>query len=286
MAILSRKGGGQCMKKQWKIFWAICGSLAAIGVICCIIGVILGGSFFRSIVKDRDLDYITFEAENDLEVQGEEQQTFYGIKELDVDVSQVNVQLEEYDGRYLTVETVDIPDNVLNEISYTADESSLEIELEDSKRIKKLLSDNTKATIRIKVPSRSLQEADISVGAGSLYISQIQVEELKVEVGAGQAKIEQFVSNSAEFYCGAGEMQIAGEAESTEVECGVGSIIYQAKGREDEYKYQVESSLGEVTVGDRSYDGIGSGAEISRDGAKKELYIKCGIGQVQVEFQK
>ena len=255
------------MKKQWKIFWAICGSLAAIGVICCIVGVILGGSFFRSIVKDRDFDYITFESENDLEIKGEEQQTFYGIKELDVDVSQVNVQLEEYDGRYLTVETVDIPDNVLNKISYTADESSLEIELEDSKRIKKLLSDNTKATIRIKVPSRSLQEADISVGAG-------------------QAKIEQFVSNSAEFYCGAGEMQIAGEAESTEVECGVGSIIYQAKGREDEYNYQVESSLGEVTVGGRSCGGIGSGTEISRDGAKKELYIECGIGQVQVEFQK
>lgn len=274
------------MKKQWKIFWAICGSLAAIGVICCIVGVILGGSFFRSIVKDRDFDYITFEAENDLEIKGEEQQTFYGIKELDVDVSQVNVQLEEYDGRYLIVETVDIPDNVLNEISYTADESSLEIELEDSKRIKKLLSDNTKATIRIKVPSRSLQEADISVGAGSLYISQIQVEELKVEVGAGQAKIEQFVSNCAEFQCGAGEMQIAGEAESTEVECGVGSIIYQAKGREDEYNYQVESSLGEVTVGGRSCSGIGSSTEISRDGAKKELYIECGIGQVQVEFQK
>ena len=274
------------MKKQWKIFWAICGSLAAIGVICCIVGVILGGSFFRSIVKGRDFDYITFEAENDLEIKGEEQQTFYGIKELNVDVSQVNVQLEEYDGRYLTVETVDIPDNVLSEISYTADESSLEIELEDSKRIKKLLSDNTKATIRIKVPSRSLQEADISVGAGSLYISQIQVEELQVEVGAGQAKIERFVSNSAEFYCGAGEMQIAGEAESTEVECGVGSIIYQAKGREDEYKYQVESSLGEVTVGGRSCGGIGSGTEISRDGAKKELYIECGIGQVQVEFQK
>lgn len=274
------------MKKQWKIFWAICGSLAAIGVICCIVGVILGGSFFRSIVKGRDFDYINFEAENDLEIKGEEQQTFYGIKELDVDVSQVNVQLEEYDGRYLTVETVDIPDNVLSEISYIADESSLEIELEDSKRIKKLLSDNTKATIRIKVPSRSLQEADISVGAGSLYISQIQVEELKVEVGAGQAKIEQFVSNCAEFQCGAGEMQIAGEAESTEVECGVGSIIYQAKGREDEYKYQVESSLGEVTVGGRSCGGIGSGTEISRDGAKKELYIECGIGQVQVEFQK
>ena len=274
------------MRKRWKIFWAICGSLAAIGLICCIVGVILGGSFFRSIVKGRNFDYITFEAENDLEIKGEEQQTFYGIKELDVDVSQVNVQLEEYDGRYLTVETVDIPDNVLNKISYTADESSLEIELEDSKRIKKLLSDNTKATIRIKVPSRSLQEADISVGAGSLYISQIQVEELQVEVGAGQAKIEQFVSNSAEFYCGAGEMQIAGEAESTEVECGVGSIIYQAKGREDEYKYQVESSLGEVTVGGRSCGGIGSGTEISRDGAKKELYIECGIGQVQVEFQK
>lgn len=274
------------MKKKWKIFWAICGSLAAIGVTCCIIGVILGGSFFRSIVKDRDFDYITFEAENDLEIKGEEQQTFYGIKELNVDVSQVNVQLEEYDGRYLTVETVDIPENVLSEISYKVDESSLEIELEDSKRIKKLLSDNTKATIRIKVPSRSLQEADISVGAGSLYISQIQVEELQVEVGAGQAKIEQFVSNSAEFYCGAGEMQIAGEAESTEVECGVGSIIYQAKGREDEYNYQVESSLGEVTVGGRSCGGIGSGTEISRDGAKKELYIECGIGQVQVEFQK
>lgn len=274
------------MKKGWKIFWIICSSLAAIGVICCIVGVILGGSFFRSIARDRDLDHITFESENDLEIQGEEQQTFYGIKELDVDVSQVNVQLDEYDGRYLAVETVDVPENVLNEISYTADESSLEIELEDSKRIKKLLSDNTKATIRIKVPYRSLQEADISVGAGSLYIGQIEVEELQVEVGAGQAKIEQFASNCAEFHCGAGEMQIAGEAESTEVECGVGSIIYKAKGREEEYNYQVENSLGEVTVGDRSHGGIGSGSEISHDGAKKELYIECGIGQIQVEFQK
>lgn len=37
------------MKKGWKIFWGICGSLVAIGVICCIVGVALGGSLFGSI---------------------------------------------------------------------------------------------------------------------------------------------------------------------------------------------------------------------------------------------
>ncbi len=275
------------MKKGWKIFWGICVSLIAIGVICCIVGVALGGSLFGNISKDWSTNQKIFEETkaDSSETQGEEQQTFYRIKELEVDISDVNVQIDEYDGRYLAVETFDIPQTVLDEISYTTDESTLKIELKDSKKMKRLLSGNTKAMIRIKVPYHSLQEAEVSVGAGSLYIGQLQAKELQVEIGAGQAKVNQFTADCAEFHCGAGEMQMTGDAQKVNIECGIGSIIYQAKGAQEDYDYQIGSSLGEVTVGDRSFDGIGSGATISKDGAEKELYVDCGIGQVQVEFQ-
>lgn len=49
------------MKKGWKIFWGICGSLIAIGVICCIVGVALGGSLFGSISKDWSTNQKIFE---------------------------------------------------------------------------------------------------------------------------------------------------------------------------------------------------------------------------------
>lgn len=49
------------MKKGWKIFWGICGSLIAIGVICCIVGAALGGSLFGSISKDWSTNQKIFE---------------------------------------------------------------------------------------------------------------------------------------------------------------------------------------------------------------------------------
>lgn len=276
------------MKKRWKIFWWSCGGLAIIGVICCITGVILGGASYGKTLKSWKMDDENFQKLNAVssEIEGDEQKTFCGIEELDVEVSEVNVVIDEYNGKYLAVETSNIPESVLDEISYTADESELKIELKDSKKIKKLLSGNTEPTIKIKVPFYSLQEADISVDSGILQIGQIQTEELHVEVGAGQARVNRFVSDYAEFHCGAGEMQITGEADSTDIECGVGNVNYIVNGAENEYNYEVKSSIGKVSVGNDTSEGLNPKWRKWDDMAEKEINIECGLGEVRVEFKK
>lgn len=276
------------MKKRWKIFWWSCGGLAIIGVICCITGAILGGVPYGKALKSWRMDDDKLQKLNidSSDIEGDEQKTFCGIKGLDVEVSEVNVVIDEYNGKDLAVETSNIPESVLDEISYTADESELKIELKESKKIKKLLSGNTEATIKIKVPFYSLQEADISVGTGILQIGQIQTEELHVEVGAGQASVNRFVSDYAEFHCGAGEMQITGEAESTDVECGMGNVNYMVNGAENEYNYEVKSSIGNVSIGNDTSEGLNPKWRKWDDMTEKEINIECGIGEVHVEFKK
>ena len=81
-----------------------------------------------------------------------------------------------------------------------------------------------------------------------------------------------------------------------DIECGVGEVALTLSGSETDYAYNIDCGIGEVTVGGRSFSGIGvSRSEDDFDDnddhhgeehhGGKELSVECGIGSVSINFK-
>ena len=54
---------------------------------------------------------------------------------------------------------------------------------------------------------------------------------------------------------------------------------------EDSYNYKFDSGVGGVTIGESDYSGLGKNKNID-NGAGKTISIECGVGNVEVLFER
>lgn len=138
----------------------------------------------------------------------------------------------------------------------------------------------------INITDVTLGDTDVEIGAGSAEFCRINTSVLSVEVGAGAAYVKQAVIEKAEFLVSAGEAVIDGEIKGDcNLECSMGSIEAKLKGKETDFNYDVEASMGSVSIGNSSYDGIASARNID-NGAKKAMSIETSMGDVTVTFSE
>ena len=278
------------MKKGWKRFWGICGVMFGIGIVCILIAVILGVSrssiegskvgqrLRKSIIGSSILIYD--EKTDNSPVQEETVQTYRGIRELDAEIYAGTLEIRRTTEAEVRVETSGM------RVSYGfrawQDEETLELSTQ-----KKISTKNNKSKIIVYLPEDlELQEASLDLGAGVLYIEDIKVGSLDVEIGAGQANLDQFHAGELDVSCGAGQVVLSGEVTAeADLECGTGEIIYHAVGAEEDYNYDLESGIGEISVGSQKISGFGKDKFINNN-AYKTIKISCGIGKVSVDFKK
>ena len=279
------------MKKRWKIFWITCVVLASIGVICCIAALGLGvtagmirGYFPYGIEigngiyhhgEDEDGTKGTYQTEDF-------HQSYPGVNSIEMELftGQVNVIMSEDED--ITVETNGLDKRL--KFNCYIDEDTLKL---TSKKSLFHINDAVVGTITIRIPENMiLNEADLDIKAGTLYIEEIKANELVVEVGSGEAKIDQFEANEVELNCGAGSIVASGAAkQEADVECGVGEITFYVTGAEEEYNYNIECGVGEIVCGSNSFSGLGNERTIRNPQASKEMNIECGVGNVTVNFK-
>ena len=95
--------------------------------------------------------------------------------------------------------------------------------------------------------------------------------------------LTQFAVDSIDIEVGAGEVHVAGTAlREAGIDCGIGTVDYQAAGSETDYSYDVEVGAGVVCIGDMEYSAIAGGKQIMNGGALME--IDCGVGEVTIGF--
>ena len=104
------------------------------------------------------------------------------------------------------------------------------------------------------------------VGAGLATVSDVSASKFDVEVGAGEAVVENL------------------SVQELNVDAGVGSVDIEINGAETDYNYDVTCGIGEVTIGDHSYGGMGTTQNIKYEGAENHIKIDCGIGEVNMHF--
>lgn len=290
------------MRRGWKIFWIVCACIGGIGLLLCIAGAAMGATF--SAVGNAygadsaryvsywhawgdDMDYDDYDDYDDSAyVQGstEDVSKFSGIRELSVDAAYLEVIVRPYAGDDITVDVSQVNPKLKGRLEYKADEDELTIKTKKSKWWPRSAGNNTGYLV-IQVPEGDiLREASFKIGAGVLGIENLKADSLDISIGAGEAVVKQFETAELDVECGAGEGTLKGIVkEEASVHCGVGEVNLALSGNQKDYDYRLKYGIGELTVGDDSYEGFGGKRSID-NGTGKLIDIECGVGLVEVTF--
>lgn len=274
------------MKKGWKIFWLSCAVVAGIGFIFCIAGVAMGattgtisGYFPNGIgIVDSRAEAVYENGQKGEHIETSE--SFSDIRELHIDVSGVAVQIlkGQSAGNEIRIEAEGVSPRL--DLNWYVDEDGLNIETNHKIRH---MSYATYGTVWIYIPE-DLEEAELDVRVGELYIQDIRANDLSVDAGAGEVTIDNFDAQEVDFSCGVGLIQAVGTfAGDADIDCGVGEIDLTVGGAETDYNYDVRCGIGEVTVGGMSFDGFVRNRSIQNN-APQDINIDCGIGEVTLAF--
>lgn len=196
-----------------------------------------------------------------------------------------NFYVESNDSKRLTA---DVKDGVLN-LKYGVDGISI---------------GDFDAVITIYIPKEAdFENIDVNLGAGEMTFGEISAKQFLVDLGAGEIDIASLTADECNLSVGAGEVNITNMAVGTlnanvgmgefaargaalktvNLDCSMGEIDLNLEGRETDFDYEVEAAMGEVTIGDRSYSGLGQKQKIMND-ADKTMKVKCGMGEVKILF--
>lgn len=150
-----------------------------------------------------------------------------------------------------------------------------------------------------------LDEAIISIGAGSLTMTDIDAERLSIESGAGSIKGVKIHADQASLKTGAGSLDFSGcSFKDTVIQTGAGRVQYDGaltsraaistgagsveldlEGSENDYRIDFTRGIGSVRIGRSTYNGMGSGTAGNLD-ADRRLDITSGVGAVRIRFEE
>lgn len=298
------------MKRRWKIFWIVCAVLAAAGLILTAAGIILGAPVRGSEGERRLAAWLEEFRENSAdagsralekidaipsssgytaqEPDGENILGFEGVKNLEIDVTELAVIVNVYDGGQVTVDMKRLDSEVREQMKIRMHGGKLEIEAEEKDRFGSLAADHTsdELTLFISIPQDTeMEEITADVGAGYLEMTGISAKKLSVSADAGKADISGFSAERLEAECGAGQLVLEGGAsEKAKLECGAGEVIYTVPGVREDYNYEMECDVGEIEIGGDSYSGLG--VERKEDnGSPYSIEAECRMGRIEILFR-
>lgn len=271
------------MKKGWKIFWGICGSVFAVGCILCIVSLALGFSWKEA--KRLYPNGIGLVGRN--ERQGEYYsgerfiETYKGVKEIEVDVyaSWVNIYTEEGLQDEVRVECQNIP----SDMQYNAHIDNGKLKIETRKKVSSGAKD---AEVDIYIPQDAyFEQAGVHIGAGSLSVDGLRAKKMEVEVGAGAGDVSGIETEELDAKVGAGELILAGDVKKdAELECRAGSLLATLAGKKTDFNYKTDTSGGTVLLGNDEMQ-FEKRQEINNH-AVKNMELDCTAGEMDIEFME
>lgn len=206
-----------------------------------------------------------------------EAQVFRDIKALELDLTNEEITLQEYDGQDVRVEI-------------TGEEAD-GIEMKASGGTLKMEGDSFRFGARqvlVSIPSdRVLEKTELAMDAGAVYAQNLHTKELEVKLKAGSFETDGFLkADKAELEVGAGSIAVNQiETENLEVKCDIGEIYITAAGSNGDYNYHVKCDVGVVNIGEDTYDGFDKEKKIDNK-ASRDIKAECSAGQVTIDFME
>jgi DUF4097 and DUF4098 domain-containing protein YvlB len=125
----------------------------------------------------------------------------------------------------------------------------------------------------------------IDLGAGSITVEKMKADTADIKIGAGSVEVEDGQADTADFEVGMGEISWKGLIKNDlSAECSMGSIVLELKDKQENHNYEVNCSMGEVIIGDSTYEGMAT--EKSVDNNVNSTYaVDCSMGNIAITFQ-
>lgn len=213
------------------------------------------------------------------------------INKLDIETKGVNIIIKE--GNKLKIETDNkdiktkesnnrlliIEDN--NNWFYKNDHTELIIYVPKEYQFNEVSIDNGAGKIEIDALNAKIINLDL--GAGQVDINNLNVsDESDIEGGAGEINIQNSSLNNLDLDLGIGKTTLNSYLYGiNQIDCGVGELIVDLIGTEDDYKIKVNKGLGTANLDDekiKSDTYYGKGNNI--------IEINGGIGSININLTK
>ena len=125
----------------------------------------------------------------------------------------------------------------------------------------------------------------LDIGAGELTLDGVECDYICADVGAGAASIKNGQTQNADFEIGMGKLLYEGfiDADLT-AEVGMGNITLQLADSQNAHNYDLECSMGSITLGQKEYGGMAFETEFDNN-ADSNFLLECGMGSIDVTFQ-
>ncbi len=155
-------------------------------------------------------------------------------------------------------------------------------------------------SMTVTVPEgTALDQVRVNSELGSVTLEDIRTVELTIEQSCGETVLRRCTWTTAEIQndagsvngtgltseglrvaVSAGEVNLQGKLTGdTDIDNDLGSVILNLEDRKSTYGGQLETDLGQVTVGRRS-----SGKQLDLDGGPNWLDVYCDLGSIEVTF--
>ncbi len=130
-------------------------------------------------------------------------------------------------------------------------------------------------------------EVSLNVGAGAIRTESLDAEKLDLDVGAGEFRLKGVsVTRELDLELGMGNAEIDGAVTGNmNVDCGMGNVTMRLTGSEDDHAYEVDCGMGSVEIGNRNYGGF-STEQKWNSGQGSVFEIECNMGNVKISFDK
>lgn len=250
------------MKKFTKIALVLAGIFTFIGLVCVMVSITLGLTWgkFSDMVK-RGRFNIVFD--NDISFGGKTEDTTQNLDNVqDLDVDFGAGKLEIY---YADVEEIQVQQKNVKGFACYVEDGTLYIEGNNGN----LWRNKSNSEIVVRIPKDTV------------------FHEVDMEIGAGQADVRDLTADSVDVEAGAGEARLTGlRIKEIDAKVGAGKLYLELVDSEKDYSYDAECGIGEIKVGKTSIGGLGGSKSVENPGAARHMDLECGVGQIQVEFQK
>lgn len=132
----------------------------------------------------------------------------------------------------------------------------------------------------IDIEKLDANKLDVKFGTGNFDAENITVNETNFEGGVGELNITNSNLGRLEFKAGVGNSNIECKLnEDSKIECGVGNVTLTLIDEKEEYYFDIETGLGNISLdGEKVKNGTYGDKEA------KDINIKGGIGNIKIKF--
>ena len=200
------------------------------------------------------------------------------------DISVPNLELKLGAGEFeiKESETTDILIKSGMPIKAQVDGDTIKIHTKDSVQF---ISWGSSGVISIEVPKGThFGDVDMKIGAGKIECENVSAQKLSLEVGAGEIIMSESDTKEMAVNVGMGSFIFHGNVNGDiEMDCGMGNAQLWLDGTEEDYNYEIDCDMGNITVGNHSYGGVSAKQYIDNNAAY-DIEMDCGMGNVELYF--